>query len=327
MNPPTLEEIRANRERLDDFIVETPVWRWSNQTISDIVGPETQVFLKLELFQHTGTFKARGALTNVLSLDRAALDRGVTAVSAGNHAIAVSYAAKVLGTTAKVVMPKSANPVRVAACRSYGAEVVLVDDVLQAFDRVHRIETEEGRFFVHPFDGFNTILGTATVGFELGHQVPQLEAVIIPIGGGGLCAGLATAVKLIQPDCQVFGVEPEGADTMHRSFAQGKPASIDKISTIADSLAPPHAAPYSFSLCYKYVDELVLVNDDDLRRNMARLFYGVKLAVEPAGAAATAALCGPLRERLRGKRVGIIVCGTNIDINTFAAQAGAGEER
>lgn len=325
MKPPTLDQIRAARERLDGLIVETPVWLWRNHKITEVVGPETQVFLKLELFQHTGTFKPRGALTNMLNLDKEALAKGVTAVSAGNHAIAVSFAASLLGTTAKVVMPKSANPMRVASCRAYGAEVDLVDDVGQAFERVHQIETGEGRSFVHPYDGLFTILGTATVGLEFCQQVPDLEAVIVPVGGGGLCAGIATAVKLMQPHCRVFGVEPEGADTMHRSFAQGKPASIDKIQTIADSLGAPHAAPYSYGLCRQYVDELVMINDDDMRRAMARIFYGLKLAVEPAGAAATAALCGPLRQRLRGRRVGVIVCGTNIDIATFAAQAQAGE--
>lgn len=325
MQPFTLADIRAARERLNDFIVETPVWHWGNRDIVERVGPETQVFLKLELFQHTGTFKPRGALTVMLDLDQAALSRGVTAVSAGNHAIAVAYAANLLGTTAKVVMPKTANPARVASCRALGAEVELVEDTHRAFERVREIEAEEKRTFVHPFEGPLTALGTATVGLEFCAQVPDLEAVIVPIGGGGLCAGIATAVKLIQPRCQVFGVEPEGADTMHRSFASGRPEAIDKVRTIADSLGAPHAAPYSFELCHHYVDDLVLVSDDALRQAMALLFRSVKLAVEPAGAAATAALCGPLRERLRGKRVGLIVCGANIDIATFAAHVGAAE--
>ncbi len=326
MRIPTVAEIRAARERLDDFIVETPVWRWRNREIAERVGPETQVFLKLELFQHTGTFKPRGALTVMLNLDQAALRRGVTAVSAGNHALAVAYAAQLLGTTAKVVMPKTANPIRVAGCRAFGAIVELVEDVHQAFERVRQIEAEEGRTFIHPFEGPLTALGTATVGLEFCAQVPDLDAVIVPIGGGGLCAGIATAVKLLQPRCQVLGVEPEGADTMHRSFASGKSEAIDKIRTIADSLGAPHAAPYSFGLCRQYVDDLVLVSDAALRQAMALLFRSVKLAVEPAGAAATAALCGPLRERLRGKRVGLIVCGSNIDIATFAAHVEAAEE-
>lgn len=315
---PTLSAIRAARERLGDRILTTPVRRWQDGALARIVGEETRVFLKEELFQRAGSFKPRGALTVMLDLAPEALRRGVTAVSAGNHAMAVAYAAQVLGTTAKVVMPKTANPFRVAACRELGAEVELVEDVHQAFARVKQIETEEGRSFVHPFEGPLTALGTATLGLELLEQVPDLDAVIVPIGGGGLCAGVAAAVKLTKPSCLVFGVEPEGADTMHRSFAAGSPQAIDKVRTIADSLGAPHAAPYSFGLCRRYVDELVLVDDEALRRAMRLLMTSAKLAVEPAGAAATAAHCGPLRERLRGKRVGLIVCGANIDAATFA---------
>jgi len=325
MEFPLLDQIRATRERLGGLILETPVWPWRTSALTEQIGPDTTVLLKLELFQHTGTFKARGALTNLLALDQAALAQGVTAVSAGNHAIAVAFAARLVGTTAKVVMPKTASPVRIAACQAYGAEVVLVDNVMLAFERVHQIQAEENRTFVHPFEGPQTILGTATLGLELGLQVPDLDAVIIPIGGGGLCAGMATALKQLQPHCQVFGVEPEGADTMHRSFAAGKPQSIDAPRTIADSLGAPHAAPYSFGLCYHFVDDLVLVSDNEMQRAMALLFRSMKLAVEPAGAAATAALCGPLRERLRGKRVAILVCGANLDIATFARHVAAGQ--
>jgi threonine dehydratase len=254
----------------------------------------------------------------MLDLGADALARGVTAVSAGNHAIAVAYAAQVLGSTAKVVMPKTANPYRVAKCRELGAAIELVDDVHRAFERVKQIETEEGRTFVHPFEGPRTALGTATLGLELVEQVPDVEAVIVPIGGGGLCAGVAAAVKLARPDCKVYGVEPEGADSMSRSFAAGSPQAIPAVRTIADSLGAPHAAPYSYGLCRRYVDELVLVSDDALRRAMVLLLTSAKLAVEPAGAAATAALCGPLRTQLAGRRVALIVCGANIDPATFA---------
>lgn len=318
---PTIEDIRAARERLGDRVRETPVWHWRGRALEAAAGATTQVFLKLELFQYGGTFKPRGALLNVLALSPAALRLGVTAVSAGNHAVATAFAARQVGTSAKVVMPKTANPVRVALCRAYGAEVVLVDDTQQAFAEVRRIEAEEKRSFIHPFEGELTVLGTATVGHEWCRQVENLDAVVVPIGGGGLCAGIASAVKQMQPHCQVFGVEPEGADAMHRSFAAGSPQAIDKAATIADSLAAPHAAPYSFGLCQRFVDGLVKVSDDELRRAMGLLFADMKLAVEPAGAAATAALCGPLRERLAGKRVGILVCGTNIDLATFARQA------
>jgi threonine dehydratase len=321
MQIPTLDEIRTLQTRLAPLLRQTPVWPWSGADLAAARGDATPVVLKLELFQHTGSFKARGALANMLDLDAAALACGVTAVSAGNHAIAVAFAAALLGTTAKVVMPRTASPLRIARCRSYGAEVILTDDVRAAFDRVQVIERTEGRTFVHPFEGYQTILGTATLGLEFLAQAPGLDAVIIPIGGGGLCAGMAAAIKQLQPSCAVYGVEPTGADTMARSFAAGSPQSLDRVRTIADSLGAPYALPYSYALCREFVDDLVLIDDDAMRRAMGLLYAGMKLAVEPAGAAATAALCGPLRERLAGKQVGVIVCGSNIDLPTFAEQA------
>jgi threonine dehydratase len=320
---PTLEAIRRTRERLGDLVDTTPVRVWRDADLEEKLGKGARVLLKEELFQRAGSFKPRGALSVMLSLDGAALARGVTAVSAGNHAMAVAYAAGVLGTTAKVVMPKTANPFRVDRCRAMGATVELADDVHRAFARVKQIESEEGRTFVHPFEGPLTALGTATLGLELVEQAGDLDAVIVPIGGGGLCAGVAAAVKLASPTTQVFGVEPEGADTMRRSFAAGSPQAIEQVRTIADSLGAPHAAPYSFALCRRYVDDLVLVSDDALRRAMRLLFASSKLAVEPAGAAATAALVGPLRERLCGRRTAVIVCGANIDPVTYAAHLAA----
>ena len=314
---PSLDAIRAARIRLGDLVETTPVRRLVSPQVQRRLG-RTEVFLKEELFQRTGSFKPRGALCVMLDLSPAELARGVTAVSAGNHAMATAYAARVLGTTAKVVMPKKASPFRVAASRELGAEVVLVDSVHELFPRVKQIEASEGRTFVHPFEGPKTALGTATVGLELVEQAGPLDAVIIPVGGGGLAAGMACAVKQLLPGCQVFGVEPTGADTMHRSFAEGSPQAIDAVRTIADSLGAPHAAPYSFELCRRFLDELVYVNDDELRDAMLLLFTEAKLAVEPAGAASTAALLGPLRERLAGKRVGLIACGANIDPATFS---------
>ncbi|MCL4861429.1 MAG: threonine/serine dehydratase [Caldilineaceae bacterium] len=316
---PALDSIRAARRALADLITETPVWRWRGPALAEAIGEETEVLLKLELFQYTGSFKPRGALTVMRNLEPAALAHGVTAVSAGNHAIAVAYAAQLLGASAKVVMPKTANPFRVAECRRYGAEIVFAENVQDAFIRVEEIQEAEKRIFVHPFEGPFTILGTATIGLEFATQVGELDAVIIPIGGGGLIAGMATALKQVQPRCLVYGVEPTGADAMYRSLAAGSPQSIPAVQTIADSLGAPMTLPYSFELCRRFVDEVVLVSDDELRQAMALLFSSMKLAVEPAGAAATAALCGPLRQRLRGKRVGVIVCGANIDSMTFGA--------
>lgn len=320
--PATLADIRQTQERLKDLVLKTPVWRWQTNEITEIIGTETSLFLKLELLQHTGSFKARGALNVMLNLDAAQLQRGVTAVSAGNHAIAVAWAAKKLGTPAKVVMFQGANPYRMQRVREIGAELIIANNVAEAFETANRIQTEEGRYFVHPFEGPLTALGTATIGLEFYEQVGDLDAVIIPIGGGGLAAGMSMAVKLRNPNCQVFGVEPEGADTMYRSFIEGKPQAIDRPRTIADSLGAPYALPYSFGLCRRFIDEVVLISDEQMRRAMNLLFRSMKLAVEPAGAAATAALCGPLLERLRGKRVGVIVCGANIDLETFAKLAG-----
>jgi len=315
--PPSLEAIRSARSRLGERVHTTPVWLWRDDRLTERLGHDARVHLKLEVWQRGGSFKIRAALLRALSLDRAALDRGLTAVSAGNHAIAVSHAARIVGSTAKVVMPRTADPFRVERCRELGAEVVIVEDVHQAFTTVRRIETDEGRTFLHPFEGETVALGTAGVGLELIEQSPDLDAVIVPIGGGGLCAGVASAVKQLRPGCKVYGVEPEGADTMSRSLRAGKPVGIERVRTIADSLGAPHSEPYSFALCRRFLDDLVLVSDDELRGAMKLLFEEIHLAVEPAGAAATAAALGPLRDRLRGTRVGLILCGTNISASRF----------
>jgi threonine dehydratase len=220
------------------------------------------------------------------------------------------------------VMKVGANPFRVAECRRYGAEIVFEPDFHAAFRRVEDIRATEGRTLVHPFEGLRVALGTATVGLELVEQAPGLDAVIVPIGGGGLAAGVATAVKLAEPRCLVFGVEPFGADTMFRSFAAGSPQSIETIDTIADSLGAPYALPISFALCRAHVDEVVRIRDEEMIAGMRFLLEHARLAVEPAGAAATAALLGPLRERLAGRRVGLIVCGSNIDAATYARLVG-----
>jgi threonine dehydratase len=323
---PSIDDITAMRARLGDRIIETPVHRWRSAELAGIVGPETEVLLKLELFQYTGTFKPRGALSVMKNLPPEAIARGVTAVSAGNHAIAVAYAAQLLGASAKVVMPKTASPFRIERCRQYGAEVVLVDTIAAAFDAVRAIEESEGRSFVHPFEGPFTVLGSATLGLELCRQAGELDAVIVAIGGGGLCAGVSSAIKALRPDCRIFGVEPVGAPSMSKSFAAGEPVAIDRVDTIADSLGAPHAMPGTFELCRRHVERIVLVDDDQIRQGMHLMFRDAKLAVEPAGAAATAALTGPLREELRGKRVALIVCGSNIDAATYARYIGAAEQ-
>jgi threonine dehydratase len=315
---PNIKEICELRERLTGEVILTPVLRCA--AIEALLGDDTEVYAKLEFLQCTGTFKARGALATLYDLTAEQLRAGVTAVSAGNHAIATAFAAKTVGTTAKVVMIGSANPSRIARCRAYGGEVVLVEDAHNAFEVAEKIQEEEGRFFVHPFEGPSIALGTGTVGVEICEQVPDFDALIVPIGGGGLIGGISNAVKQLRPDCEIFGVEPVGADSMHRSHAVGEPVAIDKVRTIADSLGAPFALPYSFALTEQNVDQLVLLDDEQLRRCMGFLFRAMKLAVEPACAASTAALLGPLREELRGKRVVLVMCGSNIDWETFEQQ-------
>lgn len=314
---PTLKAIRANAKALSPFILKTPIHEWRGFEIDKRVAAGTDVVLKLELFQRSGTFKARGALTNMMRLSIDERARGVTTVSAGNHAIAVAYGAAALGIDAKVVMLQTANPARVAAAKAYGADVIIAGDGPASFALMEKFARDEGRTIVHPFEGEGATLGTATLGLEFAEQAGRLDAVILPIGGGGLASGCALAIKMVMPACEVYGVEPAGADSMHRSFAAGAPQRLDKIATIADSLAPPMALPYSFDLCHRFVDKLVTVEDGDMRRSMALLFNEMKLAVEPAGAAATAALLGPLRDAVAGKRVGVIICGANIDVDSF----------
>lgn len=314
---PSLSDIHATAERLSGKVLHTPVWRWQTGIIEEQF-PTTEVWLKLELFQKTGTFKLRGALNNIAAMDAAARERGVVAVSAGNHAIAVAYTAKLAGCNAKVVMPQHANPARIAACRELGAEVVLMADMHAAFAHGDQLVREEGRTMLHPYDGPLTAQGTGTVGVELMRQVPGLDAVVVPVGGGGLLAGISAAVRQINPRCEVYGVEPFGADALYRSMQAGAPAKLERIDTVADSLGAPYAMDYSFNVCRRFVSEVVRVTDDEICLAMLHLFRDAKLVAEPAAAVATAGLMGPLRERLQGKRVGLLVCGSNIDPARFA---------
>jgi threonine dehydratase len=318
----TLADIRSARNLLGDRIRTTPTLTLRGPAIEAALAPGTQAVLKLELFQHTGSFKARGALVNTLSLTAEERARGICAISAGNHAIAAAFAARAVGTSAKVVMKVGANPFRVAECQRYGAEIVLEPDFQVAFRRVDEIREREGRTLVHPFEGLRTARGTGTLGLEFIEQVPDLEAVIIPVGGGGLAAGVSTALRLSKPDIEIYGVEPFGADSMYRSFEKGSPQAIEKIDTIADSLGAPYALPISYALCRASIDEIVRIRDEEMVAAMRFLLGHVRLAVEPAGASATAALLGPLRERLAGRRVGLIVCGSNIDAATYSRLIG-----
>jgi threonine dehydratase len=311
---PSLDDIAEQHMALTPWVARTPTFE--KHDFPTLEG--TPVNFKFELLQASGSFKARGAFSNILALTDSERSAGVTCVSGGNHAVAVAYAAQRLGVGAKVIVVKTASPARIALCRRFGAEVVLAENLTEAFDTVRRVEAEEGRVFIHPFNGYRTVLGTATLGYEWTSQAPDLDAVIVPIGGGGLAAGVSTAMRLANPSIHVYGVEPEGAAAMSQSFAAHHTIRLDTMHSIADSLMAPHTEQYSYELCRRHIDEIVTVTDDALRHGMRLLFSEMKLAAEPACAAATAALLGPLRERLQGRRVGVLLCGANIDSPTFA---------
>ncbi len=314
---PTLDEIRATAERIAPFVERTPVVPWLGPSVARLLGRDARVVMKLETFQATGTFKARGAITTALRIADRGRPRGLTAASAGNHAIATAWAARRIGVPAKVVMVETANPFRVALAESEGATVIMAKNAKAAFAEVERIVASDGFCAVHPFEGHAVACGTGTLGVEFLAQVPDLDAVIVSIGGGGLGGGAAHAIKLVNPACLVLGVEPIGADAMSRSIAAGHPVVLDTVDTIADSLAPPMALPYAFGLCRAAIDEIVTVSDDDICGGLALAQLEAKIAVEPAAGAVVAAMFGPYRRRLIGKRVGLIICGANIDGETF----------
>ena len=312
MTGPSLGEIQQVREAIAPNIVGTPMIEWRGDALAARAPQGAQVFVKLELFQKTGTFKLRGALANLASRAPAELAHGVTAISAGNHAIAVAYAAQALKVPAKVVMLATANPYRVERCRSMGAEVLMAETGAEGFALAEKIAADEGKIFVHPFDHPGAIAGTATIGLEMLEAAPDLDAIIIPIGGGGLIAGIAAAVKLVKPGCQVFGVEPTGSDVMYQSFQAGSPQAMARPTSIADSLCAPFAGTLTYAICRETLEDLVLVTEDEIRVAMRTIYADLRFVVEPACAVATAALLHPLKARLAGKKVGVIFCGSNI---------------
>ena len=312
-----LKSIRRNKDKLKNEIIETPVSRLNSSYLNKLF-PNTDILMKLELFQHTGTFKARGALSVANSIEKEKRKYGITAASAGNHAIAASWAAKKLGMSAKVVMRSTANSYRVSQAKIHDAEIIIVDELDELFKTANRLVEQELRTFIHPFEGIDTTLGTSGVGLEFIETIPNLDAVIVSIGGGGLISGVASSIKLINPNCRVIGVEPTGADTMNKSFIEGNTIKNVKINSIVDSLSPPMTLPFSFSVCKKFIDEIVTVSDEEIFAAMVILQEESKLAVEPAAAATLSALIGPLRNSLNNMNIGLLMCGANIDSKSFS---------
>lgn len=314
--PPDLPSVRSNRLRLAGMLRETPVMRCPTGSVP---GFGTPLWLKVEAMQITGSFKARGALTVIDHLSGDQRARGLVTVSSGNHAIATAFGAQRFACEARIYMSQSADEHRIALTRSLGAEVRLTADVSAAFEEAERAVAEEGKVFVHPFEGPLTTLGNASLALELDKQLPgDVDTFLVAIGGGGLASGLAPTIKALRPAARVFGVEPEGAPTLTRSLATGSPARLARTSTIADSLAPPMTGPNTFALVRDYVDEILLVSDEQIRLAMRWLLEQMKLFIEPSGAAALAGvLASP--ERFAGRHVCAIVCGSNIGLARYRA--------
>ncbi|MCK4711340.1 MAG: threonine/serine dehydratase, partial [Marinosulfonomonas sp.] len=313
----TLAKIKAAQQQIAGRVIRTPTLDLRQTGLEECLPKGCAATMKLELFQKAGSFKARGNLLSVEALTSEQLKSGVTAASGGNHALALAWAAKTAGTSAKIAIPKTADPIRIEGCRALGAELVLCDSILEVFPTMHDIAKTEGRSIIHPFEGYNMSLGAATCAAELFEDAPDLDIVILPVGGGGLISGMAAALKLLNPNIEIFGVEPFGADTMFRSFQSGSPQSIDKVDTIADSLGSPTALPYSYALTRANVTDIVHVTDDDLREVMRLMNSSLKLMVEPACAASLTGALGPLKSRCEGKNIGLLACGANISRTRF----------
>lgn len=319
MTGPTPDQIAGAAAQIAADTIRTPVLSLTSDRWRGLLPDAASVTVKLELFQQAGSFKARGVLLGIKGLTQEQRAAGVVAASGGNHALAVSWAAKAAGVSARIAMPASVDPLRIDGCRAMGADVSLHADMLAAFAEMDRVVAEEGRAILHPFEGAHMTLGAATCGAEYARQAPQVDTLIVPVGGGGLIGGLAVAFKQANPTCRVIGVEPEGADSMTRSLAAGHPVALDRIATIADSLSAPLAMPYSFAVAQAHVDQMVLVTDDQMRAAMGHYMTVLRLLAEPACAASLAAICGPLRHDLAGRHVGIIACGSNISLPRYTA--------
>jgi threonine dehydratase len=316
----SIDDITAARQRIDGHIRRTPLM--SASRLGDAAG--VTLSLKCESFQKTGSFKVRGALNAILKLDAAQRARGVITVSAGNHAQAVAYAATMAGVKSTVVMPAKASSQKVAASRGYGADVVLHGtSSIEAFAKAHELEKERGLVFIHPFDNADVAAGAGTVGLELtDDDAPPIDILVVSIGGGGLIAGVASAVRARSPKTRIVGVEPEGAAAMRKSLDAGRPVRLDKIDTIADGLTAPMAGDLTFPIVRDLVDDVVLVSDAEIRSAVRDLLSSSKLVAEPAGAAALAAICGKKVGAQRASRVVAIISGGNIDLTRLAEIAG-----
>ena len=307
----TLQEIREAHRRIAGRVHRTPMFGSHTLAMRAGVG---KLELKCESFQKTGSFKARGALNKLSQLSADEHARGVVTVSAGNHAQALAWAAREARVRCTVVMPATASPTKVAASAGYGAEVIQHGTSMDAFQRARDLAASEGYTFIHPFDDDHIIAGTGTVGAEILDQTTTPDVVLVPIGGGGLIAGVAIAIKEASPSTRVIGVEPAAATVMRQSIEAGRALRVTPEPTIADGLAAPMAGERNFDVVRRYVDDSVVVTEDEIREAMTLLLTRCKLVAEGAGAATTAALISGKLSLDGREHVVAVLSGGNIDI-------------
>ncbi|WP_159904170.1 threonine ammonia-lyase [Salinirussus salinus] len=308
------EEVHAARDRVAETARHTPL-EYSH-TFSEMTGADVR--LKLETFQRTGAFKIRGATNRIATLPEAEREAGIVTASAGNHAQGVALAASRLGVDSLVVMPENAPVSKVKATRSYGARVELHGvDYDAAAERAREIEAEEGRYYLHAFDDEMVMAGQGTLGLEVVEDCPGVETVVVPVGGGGLISGIATAVKDHDPGIRVVGVQAEGAASLPQSLERGERVTLDSVDTIADGIATRSVGEKTFEVIRERVDEVVTVGEDDIAVALTTLLERGKTLVEGAGAVPLAALLAGAFDYAEGETVVPMLCGGNIDMNTL----------
>ena len=310
-----IEAIRAADERIRGRVHRTPLL--SATSLGARAG--VRLFLKCESFQKTGSFKARGALNKVLSLSDEDRTCGLVTVSAGNHAAAVAWAAAIAGCRAVVVMPDGAPLPKIEAVRSYGAEIVFHPDRATLFDKLNEVRESRGLTFVHPFDDPTVLAGAATAGLEIVAEMPDVQTVVVPVGGGGLLAGVASAVKNLKPSIRVVAVELAEGPGLAPALAAGKPVAVKRPETLADGMTPPFVGALPLDIAREAVDEIVTVTEEEIHEAMRLLMTRAKLVVEGAGAAATAAVLAGRPGSAVGALVVALVSGGNLDLAKVAS--------
>lgn len=314
----TVEDVYSARERIRPHVHRTPLAH--SKTLSEMTG--TDLWLKLENLQKTGSFKVRGATNAVLSLSLEQLRHGLITASAGNHGAALAYAARIVGAPATVAVPNTAMKSKIAAIESYGAEVALVDGS-RLLECAQDIQSREGQYFLHPFEHPMVVAGQGTGGLEILEDLPDVEVIVVPVGGGGQVSGIATALRSKVQQLVIVGVEPERSNVVTQSLASGHPLSLQNFASVADGLNAPWSGPLTLDIIQRLVDEMVTVSDQDILRAMALIFERTKFVVEPSGAAGVAALLADKVPQARGKKTVAVLSGGNVDLSRLGELLGA----